>query len=147
MKNLFQDHSSKAGIELATCMGDVLTHLESFDKVVALFMKVYESLEPGGRFVITFRDLTYTLKGIDRIIPFQSDEQKIMTTFLEYQGDYVNVHDIIYIRIESGWRLKKGVYKKLRIGTDQAQNFLKDAGFKIDYCGDENGFVRIIASK
>src|SRR5579859_7641272 len=50
------------------CMGDTLTHLSSKGDVSALFRAVSEALHPGGMLVITYRDLTAELEGIDRFI-------------------------------------------------------------------------------
>ena len=83
-------------------MGDTLTHLASKGEVGALFREVFDGLRPGGMFIITYRDLTKELHGTDRFIPIRSDDNKIMTCFLEFENaESVVVHDLVYI---SSWR-------------------------------------------
>jgi SAM-dependent methyltransferase len=114
------------------CMGDTLTHLPERGDVSALFREVFERLRPGGMFVITYRDLTTELFGTDRFIPVRSDENKIMTCFLEFEDeDSVMVHDLLYLRQESGWSLNKSSYRKLRLGIAWIREELSAAGFDI----------------
>lgn len=133
--------------EVAVCMGDTLTHLQKTQEVAALFANIYPTLEPGGILVLSFRDLTAELKRIDRIIPVRSDDDKLMATFLEYGETRVNVHDIIFVRGDSGWDLKKSTYKKLRIGRHHVQDFLEHLDFKIISSEVKEGFSVIIAEK
>lgn len=132
---------------LFVCMGDTLTHLESKNAVEDLFNKVYEHLENNGNFVLTFRDLTFELKGADRFIPVRGDEKKVFTCFLEYEPEYVKVHDLVYELLDSGWVLKKSFYKKCRIGFDWCKEKLVSTGFKIKYSNLENGLITLIAVK
>ncbi len=112
------------------CMGDTLTHLPEKSDVSTLFRGVFERLRPGGMFVITYRDLTKELHGTDRFIPVRSDENKIMTCFLEFENqDSVVVHDLVYMRQDAGWSLNKSSYRKLRLGIDWVREELSGAGF------------------
>jgi SAM-dependent methyltransferase len=112
------------------CMGDTLTHLPTEHDVTALFRAVFECLAPGGLFVITYRDLTKELSGTDRFIPVQSDDNKIMTCFLEFKSaSSVTVHDLVYTRQPTGWSLEKSSYSKLRLGMDWVHERLQSAGF------------------
>jgi SAM-dependent methyltransferase len=114
------------------CMGDTLTHLPEKSDVSALFRGAFERLRPGGMFVITFRDLTNELHGTDRFIPVRSDENKIMTCFLEFENqDSVVVHDLVYIRQDAGWSLTKSNYRKLRLGIEWVREELSRAGFDV----------------
>jgi SAM-dependent methyltransferase len=114
------------------CMGDTLTHLPEKSDVIALFREGFERLRPGGMLVITYRDLTNELHGTDRFIPVRSDENKIMTCFLEFENaDSVVVHDLVYTRQDSGWSLNKSSYRKLRLGIDWVREELSRAGFDI----------------
>jgi SAM-dependent methyltransferase len=114
------------------CMGDTLTHLPEKSDVSALFGNVFDRLQKGGVFVITYRDLTKELLGTDRFIPVRSDEQKIMTCFLEFENpDSVVVHDLVHTRQDSGWSLNKSSYKKLRLGIEWVREELSKAGFHI----------------
>jgi SAM-dependent methyltransferase len=112
------------------CMGDTLTHLP--DKSDAVFRGAFERLRRGGMFVITYRDLTTELHGTDRFIPVRSDENKIMTCFLEFENaDSVVVHDLVHIRQNMGWSLNKSSYRKLRLGIAWVHEELSRAGFDI----------------
>ena len=112
------------------CMGDTLTHLPDKSDVSALFRGVFERLRRGGKFVITYRDLTTELHGTDRFIPVRSDDNKIMTCFLEFENaESVVVHDLVYTRQDEGWSLNKSSYRKLRLGIDWMRQELSKAGF------------------
>jgi SAM-dependent methyltransferase len=135
------------GPQLIVCMGDTLTHLASLEDVAILLQRVNSLLEPGGRFIVTYRDMTQELIGLDRFIPLRSDQDKIMTTFLEYQSDCVVVHDLVYSKNPNEWVLHKSSYKKLRISnTWLIQQFFK-LGMSIEYTGMDRGFTIIIAAK
>lgn len=140
-------YAGKGPFEVAVCMGDTLTHLQEMEDVSSLLKHVYNSLEDGGRVVLSFRDLTTELRGIERIIPVRSEDDKLMAAFLEYEEKYVNVHDVIFFRGESGWELIKSVYKKLRIGIRQVQDILQHRGFKISSSQVQNGFAVFSAQK
>jgi SAM-dependent methyltransferase len=114
------------------CIGDTLTHLPEKSDVIALFGSVFDRLRKGGVFVITYRDLTKELFGTDRFIPVRSDENKIMTCFLEFENqDSVVVHDLVHMRQDSGWSLNKSSYRKLRLGIAWVREELIKAGFHI----------------
>src|SRR5690606_23276442 len=87
------DRYTEGPVELIVCMTDTLLHLESQHDVRKLFGKVFGALEPGGRFVVTFRDLSQELVDLDRFIPVRSDDTTILTCFLEYEPRTVKVHD------------------------------------------------------
>lgn len=140
-------YSEKGPFEAAVCMGDTLTHLETIDDVSALIEHVYENLEFGGSLALTFRDLSAKRKGTDRIIPVRGDDKKVMAAFLEYEGNYVNVHDMIFIKTDLGWDLKKSVYRKLRISTAQIENLLQKEGFRINFSEIRKGFSAVVAQK
>jgi SAM-dependent methyltransferase len=140
-------HHCEGPIELCVCMGDTLPHLEMFDLVRLLLERVYRSLEAGGRFVLAFRDLTGELTGLDRFIPVRSDADTVFTCFLEYEPDYVKVHDLVYRRNQGEWKLHKSWYRKLRIPMDWVVEQLEKAGFSISVCNNINGLITIIAAK
>jgi SAM-dependent methyltransferase len=121
------------------CMGDTLTHLPVKGDVTALFRAAFDALRPGGMLVITYRDLTTELYGTDRFIPVRSDEDKIMTCFLEFENaESVVVHDLIYVREGAGWSLNRSSYRKMRLGIDWMYEELGKAGFTAvsqDLCG------------
>jgi SAM-dependent methyltransferase len=140
-------YADKGPFELAVCMGDTLTHLRKTREVSALFANIYPLLVQGGRLALTFRDLTAELKGIDRIIPVRSTDDKIMATFLEYEETQVNVHDIVFVKGDSGWDLSKSIYRKLRIGIGQVHDFLQHLDFSVISSEVQEGFFVIVAQK
>jgi SAM-dependent methyltransferase len=71
-------------VSVIVCMGNTLTHLPSKESVQELVTCVFQRLAPGGVFVLTYRDLTRELEGIDRFLLVQADDTRIMTCFLEY---------------------------------------------------------------
>lgn len=143
----FQASAARLPVEIITCMGDTLTHLDSFDMVASLFEKIYRSLEKGGVTVLSFRDNLRELKGAERMIPVRSDDRRIMTAFIEFAGNHVIVNDMILTREGMGWSVEKGSYKKLRIGAEWASRQLERCGFRIMWEGTEGGFAEIIAEK
>ena len=131
--------------ELIVSMGDTLTHMETLDEVQLLFKNIYQALEDAGLLVLTFRDLIYELKGLDRIIPVRSESNLIFTCFLEYEKEHVNVHDVIYEKTNGQWQIQKGYYRKLRIPPDWAKKCLLKIGFEVETFDIQNGMVSIIA--
>ncbi len=130
------------------CMGDTLTHLPSKPDVGALFRRVFDALHLGGLFVITYRDLTIELRGADRFIPVRSDENAIMTCFLEYENaDSALVHDLVYTRQGSEWTLGKSSYSKLRLGVDWVLQELRTAGLAVVYQDTIGRLLRVVAKK
>lgn len=122
----------KEQTRLIVCMGDTLTHLPDKAGITRLFTSAFESLVPGGLFLLTYRDLSNELKGTDRFIPVRSDNEKIMTCFLEYESsETVIVHDIIYTRDGSAWTLHKSSYPKLRLSMNWVTQALEEAGFRV----------------
>ncbi|MEK8020316.1 MAG: class I SAM-dependent methyltransferase [Candidatus Parabeggiatoa sp.] len=141
------DTYTKTTVELIVCMTDTLLHLETPAKVQSLFKKVFASLEEGGQFIITFRDLSYELTSVDRFIPVRSDENTIFTCFLEYEPESVKVHDIIYTKEQGKWTLNKSFYKKLRLSKTWVDEQLSNVGFNDIASTVENGVVSVIAVK
>ena len=129
------------------CMGDVLTHLQRHDDVSKLLGDSFRALKPGGRLVLTFRDLTQELNGLDRFIPVQSDADRVMVCVLEYEPRTVLVHDLIHTRGASGWRLDKSCYRKLRLAPRDVTHALKTLGFEITFDGPKARMWAIAAKK
>ena len=134
-------------IELCVCMGDTLTHLTSLDNVANLVKTVHQSLSAGGLFILTFRDLTTELKGLDRFIPVRSNSSTIFTCFLEFEENHVQVHDLVYQRKGKAWISKKSCFKKLRISPDWFKNSLVHAGFTLERYDNTKGLIAVLARK
>ncbi len=141
----FQEHLTGPA-EVIVCMGDTLTHLGTKEDVRRLFAAAYSSLVPGGHFVITYRDLSVELKGVDRFIPVRSDDDRIFTCFLEYAPGHVKVHDLVYER-NGEWSLRKSFYQKLRLSYDWVRGALEIVGFEIFQGTSERGVVTFVCQK
>ncbi len=142
----FREHVQH-DVELIVCMTDTLLHLESAEDVQRLFLDAFETLEVGGRLIITFRDLTHELKGLDRFIPVRSDADTVFTCFLEYEPQTVKVHDLVYRRIADNWELSKSFYRKLRISPQWVSDELVAAGFADVQVDSEQGLTTVVAAK
>lgn len=136
-----------ARLELAVCMGDTLTHLSGFGEVERLLRDIYGRLEVGGKLALTFRNLTQEVPRGDRFIPVRSDENMVFSCFLEYEGDYAIVHDILYTRGAAGWELKKSFYKKLRVSPAWIMLVIESAGYRTAALREERGLATILAEK
>lgn len=146
--NLLQFERHVSGpIELAVCMVDTLVHLGSKADVVELLAKVYRALEPGGRFVITYRDLSREALELDRFIPVRSDDTTILTCFLEFEDETVKVHDLVYRKVEGQWLFRKSFYRKLRLARAWVEEALREAGFALTESAVERGFVTLVATR
>jgi SAM-dependent methyltransferase len=140
-------HVPSGGVDAITCMGDVLTHLESHHDVSQLLTDAFSALAPGGRLVLTFRDMSQALVGLDRFIPVQSDADRVMVCFLEYEPETVVVHDLIHSRTADGWEMRKSSYRKLRIAVEQVVQQLRALGFDIKTNGPAARMWAICAQK
>jgi SAM-dependent methyltransferase len=66
------------GLDVIVCMGDTLTHLDSKPAVIQLFTEIRALLAPGGKLVLSFRDLTTELAGLDRFILIRADAERVL---------------------------------------------------------------------
>jgi SAM-dependent methyltransferase len=132
-------------VELVVCMVDTVLHLDAKETVIELFAKVRAALEPGGRFVITYRDLGREAADLDRFIFVRSDDSTIFTCFLEYEPDTVKVHDLVHRRQGGQWKLYKSFYRKLRLPPSWVEAELVRAGFSTVESGVDRGLVTIVA--
>lgn len=131
---------------LIVCMGDTLPHLPSPDAVGQLFADSARALAPGGRLVLTFRDLaTHELKGPQRFIPVRSEPDRIFSCFLDYQPDHVEVNDLLYERTGETWKFTASAYRKLRLNASLVGQLMTRAGLMLEHSTTEQGLVRIVA--
>jgi SAM-dependent methyltransferase len=133
--------------DVIMCMGDTLTHLPDPAAALQLFALAAASLRPGGQFILTFRDYTHALVGSGRFIPVKSDADRILTCFLEYAVDHVDVHDMLHERNVGIWQLKVGTYRKLRLDPQWVSASLHGRGFSVCTEPGPAGMVRVIAAK
>jgi SAM-dependent methyltransferase len=142
----FGEHA-EAPVALIVCLGDTLTHLPDRQSVERLFDDAAMALEEGGRFIITFRDYSTPLAGPARFIAVRSDEDRILTCFLEYDDETVTVHDLLHQRDGTGWRQRISAYKKLRLSTTWLVGALESRGFQVRHEAGLAGMTRIIAQR
>jgi SAM-dependent methyltransferase len=133
--------------DVILCMGDTLTHLPDRDTASQLFTLAAASLRPGGTFIATFRDYTQALIGDGRFIPVKGDADRILTCFLEYAADHVDVHDILHERHGDAWQLRVSTYRKLRLDPKWISASLRDRGFSVRTEPGLAGMTRVIAAK
>jgi len=139
----FTDESS----QVVVCMGDTLTHLPARADIRPLFQQIKRILKPGGKVIISFRDLSQELKGLDRFIPVKSDPDRIMTCVLEYETETVLVTDLFYERNQSGWTFHKSSYRKIRIAPGAVADELRAAGLQVTFRDMITGFQILAAVK
>ncbi len=139
-----RQYAERAAVIL--CMGDTLTHLPSQEAVRRLFRDVAATLDSPGLFCATFRDYyTTELQGAARFIAVRSDEQRILTCFLDYAADHVRVYDILQERQESAWHLAVSDYPKLRLDPAWVSAELAAQGLTVQQDTTKNGMIRVIA--
>lgn len=127
----FKKYVDKSG--LIVCMGDTISHLDTFETLGKLIEDCYENLEENGQFVISFRDYGIVLTDAQRFIPVKSDGNRILTCILEYLEHHVKVTDLLYEKSPSPneWIQKVSSYMKLRLTHSNVTEILKSRGFKI----------------
>ena len=129
----FPDFVGRGTAGAIVCMGDTLTHLESRADVSKLFADAHEALAPGGRLILTFRDLSTELSGLDRFLPVRADDDRIMICALDYEPESVVVNDLVHVRDGGGWTLHKSSYRKLRLAPAALVAELAEIGFLVDH--------------
>ncbi|MFZ6014162.1 MAG: class I SAM-dependent methyltransferase [Bacteroidota bacterium] len=114
--------------DVIVCMGDTLTHLETFSRAKELIHFMTSRTTHGGKIVLAFRDLTRELKEEQRFIPVAQDDKRILTCYLEYFASHVMVHDILHEKENGKWVQKISAYPKLRISPSMIEEELKGNG-------------------
>ena len=118
--------------DAVVCMRDTLLHLPDRETAATLFAEVRSALSPGGSFVLTYRDMSTPLAGLDRFLPTRSDSDRIMMCVLDYpDDDTAIVNDLIRIWDGSEWVLHKSSYPKLRLSPDWVTSQLRAAGLDV----------------
>lgn len=142
----FLSHTSMQP-ELIVCMGDTLTHLDTIDQVEEFFLHAQQKLLPGGKLILSFRDLTREYKDEHRFIPVRSDHDRILTCFLEYFPNKVIVHDILHERDGDHWKQSISAYAKLRLNEAMVRSMLIKEQFSVVGVEMISGMIYVIAQK
>jgi SAM-dependent methyltransferase len=131
-------------VDVILCMGDTLTHLPDLADVDGLLDGAAAALTPGGMFAATFRDYaSKTLHGDHRFIPVRSDDNRILTCFLEYGKDHVTVHDLLHEKQQGSWRQRVSSYLKLRLDPQRIVERMTKLGFAVRVDIGMSGMTRI----
>lgn len=131
--------------DLILCMGDTLTHLAGPGQVEQLLRAVAAALRPGGSFLATFRDYRTLPSGEGRFIPVRGDEQRILTCFLEDQGEHVRVHDVLHERVAGAWQLRVSSYLKCRLDPEAVVAVATSMGLRCTLQTSARGMLRLRA--
>ena len=129
------------------CMGDTITHLPDGSAVESLIESASVALPAGGAFVLSFRDYSVALVGDQRFIPVRSDDDRILTCFLEYEAETLVVHDILHQRTAQGWQTRVSHYRKLRLSPEKLIASLRSHGFRARCESGMRGMVRLVAHR
>ena len=129
------------------CMGDTITHLPDRGTVESLIERASVALPSGGIFVVSFRDYSVPLLEDQRFIPVRSDDNRILTCFLEYEPEALVVHDILHQRTPEGWQTRVSHYRKLRLSPEHLIASLQSTGFSVRSETGMRGMVRLVAQR
>jgi hypothetical protein len=130
----FPQHlAPEAQADFILCMGDTLAR------------RFASSLSETGRFMATFRDYSVLPLGKARFIPVRSDQNRILTCFLEEHPGHVEVHDLLYEREGEKWNLTVSTYNKLRLAPEDVCSRFAAAGLNTRMAAGPRGMVRLVA--
>jgi hypothetical protein len=111
-------------------------------------LSVESALATKGKFILTFREyVSVEPQGTQRFIPVQSDESTILTCFLEYCENIVEVYDLLYRKEGERWLLNTSFYPKLRIDKNWVCDQLQKAELQVLQNEIINGMICIVAQK
>jgi ubiquinone/menaquinone biosynthesis C-methylase UbiE len=133
--------------ELIICCGDTLSHLDNKIEIKTFISNIVKSLDKNGKLILSFRDYSTKLTGIDRFIPVKSDDNKILTCILDYEDEFVNVTDLLHERTDNVWKQKVSTYKKVRLLTNEIVEHLEGCGMTIRFNQIVNRLTTIVANK
>lgn len=133
--------------ELIVCCGDTLPHLATIEEITKLIADAYDSLLPGGKLLLSFRDYAQALTGASRFIPVRSDANRVLTCFLEYSPDKVQVTDLLYEQVDGQWQQKVSTYEKARISEAGVLKVVEDGGFNMVLQETTQRMVTLLAQK
>lgn len=141
----FAQYVPKANV--VVCMGDTISHLQSFETLQQLFAQIYAVLPQGGKLVLSYRDYSTALEDTQRILPVRADENRIHTCLLEYFDDTVRVTDILHQNTNGAWQQSASSYYKLRISAPKITALLQQQGFSVQPAQTVQRMVYSIATK
>lgn len=134
-------------IDLISCCGDTIAHLETFKQLDDFLIDCYEVLLTNGSLILSFRDYSTELTDTQRFIPVKSEMQRILTCVLDYKDERVIVTDLLHENINGNWVQKISSYPKLRLRTEYIINQANRVGFSIKVNVIMNGMVHLVLKK
>ena len=118
-------------VDLISCCGDTISHLETFGQLDQLLKDCHNALVHDGRLILTFRDYSKVLSDTHRFIPVKSDENRILTCIIDFLNDKIMVTDLLQERIQGKWIQKISSYEKLQITDDMILKKVQRIGFSV----------------
>ena len=100
------------------CLGDTLTHLDSFATVERLIDEWSRMLASGGALALEFREQARDLYGQDAVLTTRADRDRIMQCVLHFEPERVWITDIVHEWNGSQWQVWKSTYPKLRLKAE-----------------------------
>jgi SAM-dependent methyltransferase len=130
-RDILSEENFREQANLIVCMGDTISHLEATEQIQGLLVQCYNCLRTSGKLILSFRDYGNDVVDTNRFIPVKSDDNKILTCFLEYFGKRVRVTDLLHEKIDGKWIQRASSYYKVRITGPLIEELLGNVGFKI----------------
>lgn len=107
-----------APFALVLCVGDTVTHLASPEEAERLIALASQMLQPGGTFVLQFREQPNDPRIADCTFTIRAERDRIMECVLHYEPDRVWVTDVVHEWSGQVWRSERSTYPKLRLSSD-----------------------------
>ena len=118
-----------------------------YSDLTELLKDIRQCLSGKGRFILSFRDQTRALEGVDRILPIKNERDRVFTCLLEYEKHKIGVTDFLCQFVDGKWILHKSSYKKIRIFSEKMEAIICEIGFKIVRKDEKNGFVTLVMER
>lgn len=132
-------------VDVLVCLGDTLTHLRHRGDVDTLLVQAVDALRPGGRLLITYRDLSGPPDDPGRFLLVRGDDDRVLTCYLEPRSvDVVLVHDLLHRRGPDGWTLETSSYPKLRLPAPWLLDRAEGAGLVVRSCRSTDSGLIVI---
>lgn len=133
--------------ELIVCCGDTLAHFDNKSDLKKFIIDIANNLDKNGKVILSFRDYSKELHGVERFIPVKNDNERILTCILDYELEFLTVTDLLHEKTNDGWVQKVSSYKKIRIITTEIIEILLKCNLTIVFNQIVNRLTTIIASK
>jgi SAM-dependent methyltransferase len=135
--------------DVIVCMGDTLTHLQSFEEVNRLLVSCANLLIGGGSLILAFRDyVSNVLHGDDRLFKVRTDQNRTHLCRLSYLDEIVIVEDLVHTLHADGlWRWSVSSYPKLRLNPQFIMTSAASQDLILSHLSIQNGMLRLAFHK